>query len=127
MAVDIEFKSRAPGQRREPSYGNSDPGQGLAGWLRERLLNSGIEVGELTRYDWGIEIAIRAKGCEYFAGLPGRKEPDSNWHLFVDKRMSIRDRVIGRVMPADEPMVVLIKEIIELAPQFKLVRVLERH
>lgn len=122
MAVHIEFRTGAgPGAVSE-----IDPLKVLAAWLKEKLEDSGIAVGAPTRYDWGFEIPIHAGGTEYFAGLPSRKDETSNWHLFVDKRRSLRDHVTGRTMPADEPMALLIKEIIARDPMFKVLRVRER-
>ena len=123
MAVHIEFRARAINAAEQ----DIDPSRGLAGWLKERLQDSGIDVGLPTRYDWGYEIPIHARGGEYFAGLPSRKDSASNWHLFVERRRSLADRVMGRaIMPATEPMALLIKEIISRDPQFKVVRVQER-
>jgi len=123
MAVHIEFKSKIPGAGQP----DCDLNHGLAGWLKDKLQDAGIYVGTLNRYDWGFEIPIHARGGEYYAGLPTRGEGIASWHVFVDRRLSIRDRVLGRSMPADEPMVALIKEIIARDPQFKVVSVQEQH
>ena len=130
MAVHIEFRARATHRAAERAAEHSsvlDPSQGLAGWLGERLRDTGMDVAAPKRHDWGYEIQIRAKGGEYYAGLPSRKDPTSNWHVFVEKRMSIRDRVRGRIMPVSEPMAMLIQEIISREPRYKVVRVEERH
>ena len=98
----------------------------MAAWLRSRLEDSGITVGAPAKYDWGVEIPIHAGGSEYFAGLPSRKDASCNWHLFLERRPSLRDRVVGKAMPLDEPMAMLIQEIISRDPRFKVVRVQER-
>lgn len=104
-----------------------DPSRSLAGWLKQRLDDSGLDTGKVTSYEWGFEIPIRAGGGEYFAGLASRKDATSNWHVFLEKRRSIRDRIRGFTMPADEPMALLIGEIIAREPRFKVVRIEERH
>jgi hypothetical protein len=124
VAVHIEFKTNR-GQKANPSV--VDPNQDLAGWLTMRLADTGLDAGAPTRHDWGFEIHIRAKGGEYYAGLPSRKDPGSNWHVIVEKRLSMRDRFLGRIMPETEPMALLIKEIIAREPLFKLVRFQEQH
>ena len=123
MAVHIEFRARAIDLAEQ----ELDPSKGVAGWLKERLQDSGIEVGLPTRYDWGYEIPIHTGGREYFAGLPSRKDTASSWHSFVEKRRSLADRVMGRtIMAGTEPMAMLIREIISRDPQFKVVRVQEK-
>lgn len=116
MAVHIEFRAR--GAQTEEN--------GIASWLKTRLEDSGLTVGGPERYDWGLEIAIHANGSAYFAGLPARRKTEGNWHLFVERRRSLRDRMAGTTMPADAPMVRLIEEIIAHDPRFKVVRVQER-
>ena len=120
MAIQIEFKAKT-------GVGSVEPSRGLAAWLSQQLTDTGIDASKPTMHDWGYEIRIMARGNEYYAGLPSRKEPGGNWHVFVDKRFSIRDRALGRATtPMDEPMAKLIQEIITREPDFKLVRVLER-
>jgi hypothetical protein len=123
MAVHIEFKANVPAQRATAGTG---PGSDLPGWLKSRLDDSGVTAEGPTRYDWGFEIPIRASGTLYFAGITSRKDPTQNWHLFLDKRQSIRDRIRGITMPATEPMVLLITEILSREPSLKVVRVQEQ-
>ena len=125
MAVHFEFKAKH-NSGRALEKGN-DSSSNLAAWLKQRLDDSGLTTSGPTRYDWGFEIPIRAKGAEYFAGLPSRKDATSNWHIFLEKRRSIRDRLRGSTMPTTEPMALLIREIIARDPQFKVVRVEEEH
>lgn len=123
MAVHIEFKSKSP-QHAEGPNGQA-PSQSLATWLHTRLIDTGIEAGDPTRHDWGYEIHIHARGGEYYAGVPSKVDR-GNLHVFVERRLTIRDRVLGRITPVTEPMAQLIKEIIAREPDFRVVRVEER-
>jgi hypothetical protein len=116
MAVHIEFRASAT---------DTEDG-GMARWLKMRLEDSGITVGAPAKYDWGFELPIHANGGDYFAGLPTRRTATSHWHVFVERRRSLRDRVAGKAMPADEPMAMLIKEIITRDPQLELIRLEEQ-
>ena len=124
MAIHIEFKASVAD---DWASHEADASIGLARWLKARLEDSGIDVESPTRHDWGFEILIYAKGGQYYAGFPRRRDASKNWHVFVERRQSIRDRVRGKSMPDDEPMAMLIKEIISLEPQFKIVRVQQHH
>ncbi len=118
MAVHIEFRDKNPmGTDLGTNYTEA-----VASWLRTKLLESGIEVAEPARHDWGVEISIRAKGARYYAGMPARKEA-GNWHVFVEKKLNIAERLLGYVTPPSEPMAQLIKEIIAREPSYKVVRV----
>lgn len=123
MAVHIEFKSKS--RQIAENGGGQVPSQRLAAWLRTRLVDTGIEAASPTMHDWGYEIHIHARGGEYYAGVPSKVDR-GNLHVFVEKRLTIRDRVLGRVTPVEEPMAQLIKEIIAREPDFRLVRVEQR-
>ncbi len=125
MSVHLEFK-------RQDCRGLSAPavskmlGPELAAWLRGRLNDTGIETADTAIYDWGFEIQLRAGGTSYILGLPGQVDR-GRLHLFVEKRLSIVERVMGKMTPASDPMAHFIKEIIVLEPDFRLVSVGRRH
>ena len=123
MAVHIQFRARGA---HGDCHGDDETDLTLAGWSKARLSDSGLKAGRPTRYEWGFEIPIRAKGYEYFAGLSTRKNSRSNWHLFLERRMSIRDRLQGKSLPVTEPMALLLQEIIAQEPDFRVVSVQER-
>ena len=97
-------------------------GPELAGWLQTRLNSTGILTTETAIYDWGFEIQMRARGTSYFATLP-RQLDCGRLHVFVERRLSLVERLMGRKTSATDPMADLIKEIIVFEPDFRLVSV----
>jgi hypothetical protein len=104
-------------------------GEDLAAWLRGKLLERGIPTIEPDQEDWGWYIESTYGGRAYFIGIGGNADETSSdanrgeWRISVEKHRSLRDKLTGKnPMSSDEPIIAVIREIVEAEPDFKNIR-----
>ena len=131
MGCDILFQtSRFNLSQVKPHFINDCCfGEDLAAWLREKLAAEGISAIEPGQEDWGWYIEATHGGQSYFiaiGGIPSDGGGDPNhgeWRIGIEKHRTLMDKLRGRnAMNPDEPIVAVIRGIIEQEPAFADVR-----
>jgi hypothetical protein len=76
-------------------------GEDLAAWLRSKLGEKGVKVGEPYQEDWGWELPLTHESDAYFLCMSGNSDESSadldegQWRIIVEKRRSIGQRLKG--------------------------------
>jgi hypothetical protein len=101
-------------------------GEDLAAWLRDELLEKGLEVTAPAQEDWGWYIEANDKGSWYFIGVGGNADEagqDRNhgeWRIMVERRRSAWKRLTGGgEVPKADAMVEAIWGILVKESDFK--------
>jgi len=76
-------------------------GEGLAAWLRVKLIERGIEARQPYQEDWGWELPVTYGSDSYYLCMSGNSNESSTnkdegeWRIIVEKRRSIGQRLRG--------------------------------
>jgi hypothetical protein len=104
-------------------------GEDVAAWLRERLAAHGVRASAPGQEDWGWYLDAEHDGRAYLLGVGGNADdapgaPDrGEWRVIVEKRRTLVERLTGRGRLADdEPIVLLLRRILEAEPGLANVR-----
>ena len=110
-------------------------GEDAAAWLRACLTERGVDAGEPFQEDWGWGLDATHAGVGYFVGVGGlpadgvpadgvAREPGrGEWRIILERRRSLRDRLTGRGrMTADDPLLRLVRDLLQREPDFARVR-----
>ena len=104
-------------------------GEDLAGWLRVRLREKGIEASEPYQEDWGWELPVAHENGPYFLCLSGNSDeskanPDEGeWRVIVDRKRSIGERLRGGgKIVEDDRLTGTVEEILRAEPSIREVR-----
>ncbi len=104
-------------------------GEDLAGWLRDKLLEKGLEATQPDQEDWGWYIEANYRGDWYFIGIGGNPDEfgknnnQGEWRVMIKKHRSVWEKLTRKnEMSGAEEMMNLIREVIEMEPDFNNVR-----
>lgn len=98
-------------------------------WLRGKLLEAGLEATEPDQEDWGWYMDVRHGTNRYFVGIGGNVESVSSgnrgeWRFVVEKYRGFGEKLTGaNPMSADEPIIGILKGIVETEPDMKFLHV----
>jgi hypothetical protein len=105
-------------------------GEDAASWLRAKLIEKGIATVEAGQEDWGWYIESTRDNASYFIGVGGvsNESPanadDGAWRLMVERHRTTWDKLRGKnKISPDDPILAVIREILENESDFKDVRV----
>jgi hypothetical protein len=94
-------------------------GEDLAAWLRPRLAAKNVATAEPYQEDWGWELPAAWDGRRYYLCMSGNADdpdgPDNEgeWHIIVEKRRSIFERLAGKEkLASDDPLVARLEEVL---------------
>lgn len=90
-------------------------GDDVAAWLREKLIEQGVEADEPDQEDWGWYLgASLDDGDSYFLGISAVEEEsrqgnEGQWRILVQKHRSLWDKIRKRnvLTPDDRILAVL--------------------
>jgi hypothetical protein len=104
-------------------------GEDLAAWLRDKLVERGMEVTKPDQEDWGWYIEARHGGSWYFVGIggnadeSGKGKDQGEWRLMVEKRRSVWEKLNRKnEMSETDEVMVIIREVLKKEPDFQKVR-----
>ena len=123
MARVIRFMTEKFDVSKErPNPINPIPGESLLVWLRERA-QSRVRLTEPDAEDWGWYSYADWNGRQYLIGASASDdEGDREWILQVDKRRSMKEKLLGReAMAADDECAAYFQGLLEAEPAFKSV------
>jgi hypothetical protein len=122
MAHVITFRSaRFDPARERPNPINPIAGEGVLGWLREKLHESRYETAEPAPEDWGWYLDVTGDGASYMVGASGEAGDDTggpiDWTIQVHKHRSLREKLTGaNKLAVDDPLSALIERLVRQAP-----------
>jgi hypothetical protein len=101
-------------------------GEDLAGWLRFRLLEKGVEVRQPYQEDWGWELPAMLGGESYYLCMSGNSDEsgpnqdEGEWRIIVEKKRSVAERLRGKGrIAATDKLAQLIEEILGSDPAIR--------
>jgi hypothetical protein len=104
-------------------------GEDVAAWLRGKLVERGIPTIEPGQEDWGWYVESTLGDSVYFIGIGGNpdelsRDPNyGEWRIIVEKHRSLWQKLrVRNATPGDEPMIAVIREILEREGDFENVR-----
>jgi hypothetical protein len=104
-------------------------GEDVAAWLRGRLAARGVAADAPGQEDWGWYLGAEHAGRTYLIGIGGNPADEGGasnqgeWRVIIEKKRSLTERLTGKArMADDEPIVALVRAILEAEPDFANVR-----
>jgi hypothetical protein len=104
-------------------------GEDLAAWLRGKLSERRVEVGQAYQEDWGWELPAACGNDSYYLCMSGNSDelstdPDEGeWRIIIEKKRTIRQRLSGAgKITANDEMVKTIQQILSGEPTVREVR-----
>ncbi|MDX9971742.1 MAG: hypothetical protein RBU21_02000 [FCB group bacterium] len=101
-------------------------GEDLAAWLRGALAQKGITASEPGQEDWGWCLGLTHEGASYIIGVGGNSSESASdpnhgeWRIILGKHRSLWDKLTGKNrQTADDPVSVVILEILRSQPDFQ--------
>lgn len=111
----------------KPHFINPDCfGEDLADWLKNKLVERGVDVARLGQEDWGWYLELKKAGHWYLLGMNGIPDKTSSdkkdlgeWRIIVKKTRSLGQWLSGEGrMDVDDAMLITIEEILRAEPDF---------
>jgi hypothetical protein len=104
-------------------------GEDLAAWLRIKLLERRVEVGQAYQEDWGWELPAACGNDSYYLCMSGNSDElstdqnEGEWRIIIEKRRTIGQRLSGAgKITANDEMVKTIEQILTGEPTVREVR-----
>lgn len=100
MAHLITFRTtRFDPAKESPNPTNPIAGQGVLGWLRQELNQTGYRCSEPATEDWGWYVDVEGQSGTYLVGASGDADgtgTDIEWAIQIHKHRSLREKLLGR-------------------------------
>jgi hypothetical protein len=113
--------------KEEPNDINPIAGQALLQWLSSKLVSAGFKTTEPETEDWGWYIEVEGSAGEYLVGASGEPETrdaDVEWTIQIHRCRSLKDKVTGKnKLAADDPLTVLVENVMRSEPDFRDIHV----
>jgi hypothetical protein len=100
-------------------------GEDFGQWLANKLAKHGVSVSILYQEDWGWEFSAADANGRYYIGVGGNSledvtNPDrGEWRVMLTKRRSIMEKLKKKnKLGESEPILLLIREILQAEPDF---------
>jgi hypothetical protein len=107
-------------------------GEDVAAFLRQKLTERNIHTQEPYQEDWGWELPVQSGDQSYFLCMSGNADDsvtnpdDGEWGIIVEKKRTIWQRLTGSAKIAtDDPMLLMIEEILSAQPGIREIRLEE--
>jgi hypothetical protein len=104
-------------------------GEDSVAWLREKLVERGVQASAPGQEDWGWYLQAKWGKDSYFVGLGGylkenaASKNDGKWRVMIEKHQSIWDRLCHKnKISEDEPILAIIETIFRAEPDIRQVR-----
>jgi hypothetical protein len=101
-------------------------GEDFASWFRDQLAKQEIATGQPYQEDWGWEFKVTLEAVTYYLGFGGTafEEPPQNnraeWRVFIEKKRTIWQIVIGSGKLAEnDPMILTVEKILRNQSDFE--------
>lgn len=111
----------------KPHFINPDCfGEDLADWLKNKLVERGIDVGRLGQEDWGWYLEVKNAGHSYLLGMNGIPDEAScgkkdlgEWRIIVKKNRALGQWLSGKGrIDAGDAMLTTIDEMLRTEREF---------
>jgi len=101
-------------------------GEDFADWLKNKLVERGVDVGRLGQEDWGWYLEVKNDGHPYLLGMNGIPDEASSgnkdfgqWRIIVKKNRSLGDWLSGEGrIDVDDTMLTTIEETLRAEHDF---------
>ena len=107
-------------------------GEDVAAWLRRKLTERNIRTREPHQEDWGWELPAQSGDQSYYLCMAGNADDpatnpdDGEWGIIVEKTRTMWQRLTGSAkIAADDPMLLMIEEILSAQPGISEIRLEE--
>jgi hypothetical protein len=123
MAHLITFATGKFGISKEtPNDINPIAGESVLKWLKQHLVSAGFSTTEPSTEDWGWYMNVEGNGASYLVGAsgePDRPPPDVDWTIQIHKSRSVLDKLAGKnKLSSDDPLCVLLEQLVRAEPDF---------
>lgn len=105
-------------------------GEDLAAWIRQKLIELGVETKNSYQEDWGWELPVRNEDRTYYLCMSGNSDgsaasPDEGeWRIIVEKKRSLSERIGAKgKITVNNSLFRLVKNILSNESSFRDVRV----